>query len=109
MEPAHRRPEVRLGVYGTGEEIEALVARARASLAVDVTLVRGPEVDDLHEDLAVQWAVEHPGARPSPEHGFAELRVVPSGDPDSLKDALTRLICPEPEHDGPCAIPWSVG
>ncbi|MEU0493124.1 hypothetical protein ABZ249_28185 [Nocardiopsis sp. NPDC006139] len=23
--------------------------------------------------------------------------------------AVARLLCPEPEHDGPCPIPWSTG
>lgn len=24
-------------------------------------------------------------------------------------EAITALLCPDPEHPGPCPVPWSVG
>jgi hypothetical protein len=26
-----------------------------------------------------------------------------------LQQKITHLLCPDPEHNGPCPIPWQVG
>ncbi|WP_344683096.1 hypothetical protein [Saccharopolyspora taberi] len=26
---------------------------------------------------------------------------------EALREELTRLICPDPEHEPPCPVPWS--
>lgn len=28
-------------------------------------------------------------------------------DGDDLKDAVARLLCPDPDHAPPCPVPWS--
>ncbi|MDK1473209.1 hypothetical protein QNO07_07195 [Streptomyces sp. 549] len=46
----------------------------------------------------------------SQERQLYELRLgvyATHGQAKDLLERAERLLCPEPEHDGPCEIPWS--
>ena len=46
---------------------------------------------------------------PEQRPGLWELRVgvwATREEADALKERVQRLLCPDPEHQGPCPIPW---
>ncbi|MFD7504692.1 hypothetical protein [Streptomyces sp. NPDC059850] len=67
---------------------------------------------ELYEELPQQWRCQYPGADPG-ERGVYEVRVglARSGRSrmDEVREALTRVICPDPEHASPCPVPWAAG
>ncbi|MGW0731343.1 hypothetical protein [Streptomyces sp. NPDC002851] len=67
-------------------------------------------VAELYEELPEQWRVEHPG-RDAAGRDVYEVRAgglaVSEREAREVLDALLRLLCPDPEHIGPCAVPWS--
>ncbi|MBV2365171.1 hypothetical protein ACFPZ0_04795 [Streptomonospora nanhaiensis] len=45
------------------------------------------------------------------EHGVREIRLgvyATEEQAEELKRRITRLLCPDPDHAGPCPVPWSV-
>jgi hypothetical protein len=50
--------------------------------------------------------------RPMPEHGSVwELRVgvyATEQQAEELKERVSRLLCPDPDHAPPCPMPWSI-
>ncbi|GLF99107.1 hypothetical protein [Streptomyces yaizuensis] len=69
-------------------------------------------VAELYEELPEQWAAEHPGEAPG-ERRVHEIRtgvLLPSReDVAGLPEELTGLLCPDSQHSGPCAVPWTAG
>ncbi|MGR3938181.1 hypothetical protein [Streptomyces sp. BRA346] len=66
---------------------------------------------ELYEELPHQWRCQYPGADPG-ERRVHEVRVgVRAGRPrmDALREALTRVVCPDPAHASPCPVPWAAG
>ncbi|RCV50129.1 hypothetical protein [Marinitenerispora sediminis] len=131
--------ELRLGVYGTPDEVARLAESARGmlgqrargpasalsawALRVDsgdqpIEPAAGDEVPasemtvaEMYDDLPQQWRDEHPGEEPG-AHTTAVIRagvLAPEDTAYDLLDALQRLACPDPEHSGPCPIPWQAG
>ncbi|RJL30999.1 hypothetical protein [Bailinhaonella thermotolerans] len=123
MDPTSRDlHELRLGLYGTAADRERLLGEFRALLDAEapgrwklLTAEADDPVDDeltvadLYAELPVQWRAEHPAESPG-ERAVFELRAgVLATFPEArvLLDALTRAVCPDPEHPGPCPVPWS--
>ncbi|MFC7330416.1 hypothetical protein [Marinactinospora rubrisoli] len=130
--------ELRLGVYGPPDAVARLADSARDmlgqrvrdsevplawTLRVDsgdrpIEPAAGGEipasemtVEEMYDDLPQQWRDEHPGEEPG-AHTTAVIRVgvlAPRDTAHDLLDALQRLACPDPEHSGPCPIPWQAG
>lgn len=45
------------------------------------------------------------------EQGVWEVRLgvyATRGEAEELKERIVGLLCPDPEHDPPCPVPWSV-
>ena len=69
------------------------------------------ELGELYEELPQQWRCQYPGADPG-ERRVYEVRVgVRAGRPrmDEVREALTRVVCPDSEHASPCPVPWAAG
>lgn len=122
--------EPRVGVYADDDAIDRLLDRARgllkgqvaSSLVERFDAAASAESDIEHDDevepmslaelysaLPEQWRIEHPGRDPGRRSVF-ELRAGVLTDEDHAEqvlDDLTRLMCPDPAHSGPCPIPWS--
>ncbi|GLV76141.1 hypothetical protein ACH4VS_25305 [Streptomyces hygroscopicus] len=124
--------ELRLGVYASRPDTEALADKAcrlldeyaasGRSAVVKWTLVAALAdqpaepgsseeltVAGLYEELPEQWSEEHPGEDPG-GRAVTELRVGLLGDPEQAQELLgdlSALACPDPEHSGVCSIPWS--
>ncbi|QUH02922.1 hypothetical protein HUO13_20755 [Saccharopolyspora erythraea] len=113
--------EIQLGVYATGDDVAGLLSGCarlldERSLPHDLRLV-GREQDAEHErmplaqryaDLAHQWKLTHPDADAG-ARDFFEIQVglhASQTEMDSVREALTRVVCPDPEHRSPCPIPW---
>ncbi|MEU4803938.1 hypothetical protein [Actinosynnema sp. NPDC023587] len=46
------------------------------------------------------------------EREVKEIRIGVYATEEQARDLVERIklvLCPEPEHAGPCAVPWSVG
>ncbi|MFI0819639.1 hypothetical protein ACH4TX_26180 [Streptomyces sp. NPDC021098] len=66
---------------------------------------------ELYEELPQQWRCQYPGAGPG-ERRVHEVRVGVRADRprmDEVREALTRVICPDPGHASPCPVPWAAG
>ncbi|MFI0779613.1 hypothetical protein [Streptomyces sp. NPDC021212] len=66
---------------------------------------------ELYEELPQQWRCQYPGADPG-ERWVREIRVGLRADRprmDEVREALTRVIRPDPEHASPCPVPWAAG
>lgn len=67
---------------------------------------------ELYEELPQQWRCQYPGADPG-ERGVYEVRVglarTSRARMDEVREGLTRVICPDPEHASPCPVPWAAG
>ncbi|GLZ81760.1 hypothetical protein Afil01_65670 [Actinorhabdospora filicis] len=102
--------EIIIGLYGTAKDVTRIgtaaadLLEARA-LGASLSIVDG---GGRHDDLAEQWRITHPGTDPGTRAAF-ELRVgLESGPVDvaALTEAITRVVCPDPEHSTPCRVPW---
>ncbi|MFC3999973.1 hypothetical protein ACFOVU_28940 [Nocardiopsis sediminis] len=120
--------ELRLGVFATGAATAGLAGDARTLLAGHVPALAGWSVRmedggapaapgdaltvaELYAELPEQWRVENPG-RPPGGRAVHELRIGVLADPAlrrGLQDRIAALACPDPEHTGPCPVPWSSG
>ena len=102
-------------MYATEDDIAWVVLGFRR------LLVEGPEayelavvaVEDreLYEELPHQWRCQYPGADPG-ERRVHEVRVGVRADRsrmDEVREALTRVVCPDPGHASPCPVPWAAG
>lgn len=119
--------EIRLGIFATPEAMQEVLTAARRTLAdryssstaerFDATTDAEPgagdsdrmSVAELYSELPEQWSIEHPGDNPGTREVF-ELRsaiLATEGTAGSAVTELTALLCPDPEHAGPCEIPWS--
>ena len=119
--------ELRLGVYATPGAVRELLRQAHELLARHSSTAwqltsraetaptdEGDEGDErslaeLYPELVEQWRTAHPGADPGPRR-VTELRVgvrASAAEARELSEALVRLACPDVEHTGPCALPWS--
>ncbi|CAM02905.1 hypothetical protein A8924_4022 [Saccharopolyspora erythraea NRRL 2338] len=113
--------EIQLGVYATEDDVADLVSGCARllddrSLPYDLRVV-GPDQDQDQErmspaerygDLAHQWKVTHPDADAG-ARDFHEIQVglfASRTQVDSVREALTRVVCADPQHRSPCPIPW---
>lgn len=121
--PSERLFEIRIGVYATEDAVTRIVDGCERLLdshalpyRFSVAAEQVVELDDMplaefYDDLPQQWRIQHPGAD-SGSRSVHELRVgLLTSRPrmDVLRDELTRVLCPDPEHDSPCPIPWAAG
>lgn len=116
--------EIQLGVYTTQEGVQHLVEGCvrlldsrpwpyRLSVAGpgQATEPGGTPLVEFYDELPQQWRYEHGGVDPGSRE-VHEIRVgmLASRDQmDKVRDELTRVACPDPEHNSPCPIPWSAG
>ncbi|MEV5239442.1 hypothetical protein AB0K89_10060 [Streptomyces cinnamoneus] len=66
-------------------------------------------VEDLYEDLAVQWSYEHPGEEPAGRRPV-ELRVGLACSPplwQALRETVIRQLCPPDGTPHVCRVPWA--
>ncbi|MBL1095931.1 hypothetical protein [Streptomyces coffeae] len=109
--------EIRLGIYATEETAAELAAACgrlleARGLGYRVSVVGGGDMPlgAFYADLAEQWRLTHPGADPG-TRGVREIRVALSSAPvagtEELRAELVRVICPDPGHRSPCAVPWA--
>lgn len=124
--------EVRLGVFATQDGLADLVDSALELCGTHSTSAGGtavawilyaaaahelasPGMDgdmtvaELYDELPAQWRVEHPSETPA-GRAVHELRigVLAFNSPQrTMLDQLTAVACADPEHAGPCPIPWS--
>lgn len=121
--------EIRLGIFATPETMREVLTSARRVLAdrypssavgcfdatADAEPGAGSEASDrmsvaeLYSELPEQWDVEHPGADPD-DRAIFELRsaiLATEGAAGKAVAELIGLLCPDPGHSGPCAVPWS--
>jgi hypothetical protein len=66
---------------------------------------------ELYGELPHQWRCQYPGADPG-ERRVREIRVglhTTRSRMDALREALTGVICPDPDHASPCPVPWAAG
>jgi hypothetical protein len=111
--------EIQIGVYATEEDVTRLVEGCtrlmdgqalpyELSVARETTAV---PLAEFYEDLPQQWRYQHPDA----DAGFRSIHQVQVGllgsrpQMDTVRDQLTRVICPDPEHRSPCPMPWASG
>ncbi|MER7012948.1 hypothetical protein ABT324_16135 [Saccharopolyspora sp. NPDC000359] len=114
--------EIRIGIYATPADAARLVEECGATLrrsAVphEVSAVEqdqaqaGEEVPlaEFYDELPQQWRLENPGACPGARraHEIRVLLVTSRPRLDALREELSRTICPDPAHAGPCPIPWA--
>ncbi|AJE82494.1 hypothetical protein SLNWT_2118 [Streptomyces albus] len=116
--------EIQVGVYADEEGVRGSVdgfARLLGERGVPHALqVAGPQettgpggmpLAEFYEELHEQWRIEHPEASPG-TRAVHEIRVGVLGsreEVDALREELTRVLCPDPEHPSPCPIPWGSG
>ncbi|MEV0651091.1 hypothetical protein AB0I28_38140 [Phytomonospora sp. NPDC050363] len=106
--------EINIGVYAAGKNLVRLAADLSRQLderKLPSQLTVAAAEDDFYADLAGQWRVENPGADPGTRE-LHEIRVgvyTTRAEMDELRAELTRVVCPDLEHDTPCPIPWASG
>ncbi|MBN3931963.1 hypothetical protein IQ279_20425 [Streptomyces verrucosisporus] len=57
-----------------------------------------------------------PGASPDADSGSEEPRlwqvkiavIATSAEHEELMDRLADVLCPDPDHEGPCPVPWGM-
>lgn len=101
-------------MYATEDDLARVVDGFRRRLDAGpeaYELVVAADQGELYEELPQQWRCQYPGADPG-ERRVYEARVgVRAGRPrmDEVREALTRVVCPDPEHASPCPVPWAAG
>ncbi|WP_274561106.1 hypothetical protein [Streptomyces spiramyceticus] len=124
MPPESRLYEIQLGVYATQEDVQALAdgcARLldsrpwphRLSVAGQgqTTEPGGTPLAEFYDDLPEEWQYGHGGADPGTRE-IHEIRVgvlASRQQMDILRDELSRVACPDPDHASPCPTPWASG
>ncbi|MER7077320.1 hypothetical protein SAMN02982929_04734 [Saccharopolyspora kobensis] len=120
--PGEHLTEVRIGIYATPDDAARITEECGAVLresgvAHELSLT-GPErtpagrdmaISEVYDELPEQWRLQHPAADPGSRH-IHEISIgLVTAHPETtpIRDALTRVICPDPEHSSPCPIPWS--
>ncbi|MFI0466424.1 hypothetical protein ACH347_20285 [Saccharopolyspora sp. 5N102] len=119
--PPERLFEIQIGFYATEEDTARLTegwTRLLDGRAVpyQLSVVRqensaSMQLAEFYEDLPRQWGFGHPEADPGSRR-IHQVRVgllTSRPQMDVLRDELTRVICPDPEHNSPCAVPWESG
>ncbi|PKW15220.1 hypothetical protein [Saccharopolyspora spinosa] len=117
--PPERLFEIQIGFYATEEDVTRLTGewtQLLDSRAVPYQLsVAGQEnsapmpLAEFYADLPQQWRYGHPEADPG-SRDIHQIRVgvlTPRPQMDTLRNELTRVICPDPDHNSPCAMPWA--
>ncbi|MET7933678.1 hypothetical protein [Streptomyces sp. NPDC005322] len=120
----HTTPlDIRIGVYATEDEARRLgdgCGRVldghglahRLSVAGPGEPTAGPGSMPLaafYDDLPEQWRIGHPGEDPG-ARAVHEVRVAlhtTRPRAETLREELTRVVCPDPEHRSPCPVPWA--
>lgn len=118
--------EARIGIYARDEGVKLaivgfsdLLRERYGESGWEISLVSASapvEPDDMsiaefYEDLPNQWRIENPGQTPT-DYKIVEVRVGLVASPATSRDcveALTLVLCPEPDHASACPIPWSAG
>lgn len=103
--------EISIGVYTAAKDLVRLTADFsrrldERGLPYQLSVADGAESYAL---LPEQWRIENPGADPGTRE-VHELRVgvyATREEMDAIREELTRVVCPDPEHDSPCPVPWS--
>ncbi|MDA3649613.1 hypothetical protein LZ318_08180 [Saccharopolyspora indica] len=114
--------EIRIGIYATPDDASRITeecgAVLRESAVVHELSLVGPErtpagghmpLTEVYDELPEQWRLQHPATDPGSRR-IHEIRIgLVTAHPETapIRDALTRVICPDPEHTSPCPIPWS--
>lgn len=76
--------------------------------------MRVPRKDDPARDslrMASPVPVRNVPGMPNEEPSVWEVRLgvyATQQQAEEVKERITRLLCPDPDHAPPCAIPWSV-
>ncbi|RKT82390.1 hypothetical protein SAMN05421805_11640 [Saccharopolyspora antimicrobica] len=120
--PDEHLTEIRFGIYATPDDAaritEGCGAVLRESGVAHELSLTGPErtasaedmpLTEVYDELPEQWRLQHSATDPGSRR-IHEIRIgLATGHPESapIRDALTRVICPDPEHPSPCPIPWS--
>ena len=106
-----------MGVYATADDLARVVGGFRRLLdegpeAYELAVAADQgELGELYEELPHQWRCQYPGADPG-ERRVQEVRVGVRADRprmDEVREALTRVVCPDAEHASPCPVPWAAG
>lgn len=66
-------------------------------------------IAEFYDELPQQWRIENPGADPESRR-IREIRIgLVTNRPklNALREELTRIVCPDPEHASPCPVPWT--
>jgi hypothetical protein len=102
--------EIRLDVYATPADLMALRADCARLLIESGGPHRLTIASEETPELVEQWHIENPGHSPGDRAGH-QLRIGGYTDRYAiarLREALVRLLCPQPEHPSGCPIPWSI-
>jgi hypothetical protein len=115
--------EIQLGIYAADGDIAAIVDGCKRALGERVpwqlrvvegrlgTRPGGIPLSEFYDELPQQWSDEHLREEPG-QRQVCEIRVgllATRREMDNLREELTRVLCPEPDHSGPCPVPWSAG
>ncbi|MEV0697628.1 hypothetical protein AB0I53_06875 [Saccharopolyspora sp. NPDC050389] len=113
--------EIQIGCYATEEDLTRLTegwTRLLDGRAVpyQLTVARQEKTasmppTEFYSDLPQQWRFANPEADPGSRR-IHEIRVgliASRPQMDTIRDELTRVICPDPDHNSPCAVPWASG
>ena len=101
--------EIHVDVYATEDDLTRLTGEFAQVLA-DLPHALST-VEASHDDLAEQWRLSHPGSDPGTRRAY-RIRVglrTSRERMEALREALVLVLCPEPEHDSPCPVPWASG
>ncbi|GAA1160716.1 hypothetical protein GCM10009654_16320 [Streptomyces hebeiensis] len=117
--------EIQVGIFATPGGVEKVaegfehLLRQRAVPYVLTVLDQDQRTRDgemklseFYDELPPHWTDLRGGADPGDRrvHEFRIGVLLPSREQmDALRSALTSTLCPDPDHDGACPIPWSSG
>lgn len=117
--PPERLFEIQIGFYATEEDVTRLTGgwtRLLDGRAVPYQLSVARQENsatmplaEFYADLPQQWRFQNPESDPGSRY-IHEIRVgVLTSRPqmNALRDELTRVICPDPDHNSPCEVPWA--
>jgi hypothetical protein len=115
--PSERLFEIQIGVYATEEDFTRLIdgcTQLMDGQALPYELSVAGEtaampLAEFYDDLPQQWRYQHPDTDPG-SRTIHQIQVGLLGSRpqmDAVRDQLTRVICPDPEHRSPCPVPWA--